>query len=104
MNMHEYYKIIIHYDNDNVYGCIIEEIIYCIQNNATDYYRHFLDENGKFIECFGTDSFCDYLGHALRLETYIDQTSNNNEWWGCKVEEIGFDKLPEIIKEKYDKG
>lgn len=95
------YKITIHYDSNA--GYTEEEIIYCLQNNSTDY-RYFLDEKGNDVECCGTDSFCEYLSYAIRLKTYIDQTFNNDKWWGCKVEEIGFSELPELIKEKYDRG
>jgi len=95
------YKITIHYDNNE--GYTGEEIIYCLQNNSTDN-RYFLDAKCNFIECYGTDSFCDYLSYALKLETFIDKKFPNKEWWGCKVEDIGFSELPELIKEKYDRG
>lgn len=95
------FKIAIHYDSNE--GYIGKYIIYCLQNNSSDY-RYFLDKNGDFIECYGPDSYCDYLGCALRLETFIDKIFPNGEWMGCKVEEIGFSELPELIKEKYNKG
>ncbi len=95
------FKITIQYDS-NV-GYTGKDIIYCLQNNSSDY-RYFLDENGNFIECYGTDSCCDYLAYALKLETFIDKIFPNGEWWDCKVEEIGFSELPELIKEKYDRG
>ena len=95
------FKITINYDSNE--GYTGENIIYCLQNNSTDY-RYFLDKNANFIECYGPDSYCDYLGHALKLETFIDKTFSNGEWWGCDVEEISFSELPNMIKENYNRG
>ena len=97
------FKITLRYDSNC--GPTDEQIIYCIQNNSTDY-RYFFDENGEFIECYGTDSYCDYLGYALRLEEYIENKPtcyNDKEWWGCKIDEIGWSELPDKVKETYDK-
>ena len=95
------FKITIHYDSNE--GYTGENIIYCLQNNSTDY-RYFLDKNADFIECYGPDSYCDYLGHALKLKTFIDKTFSNGEWWGCDVKEISFNELPNMIKENYNRG
>ena len=92
------FKITLRYDSN--YGPTEEQIIYCIQNNSTDY-RYFFNENGEFIECYGTDSYCEYLGYALRLEEHIENKPtwwNDKEWWGCKVEEISSLELPDKIK------
>lgn len=95
------FKITIQYDSNE--GYTGKDIIYCLQNNSSDY-RYFLDEKGNFIECYGTDSYCDYLVYALKLETFIDKVFTDGVWWGCIVEEIGFSELPELIKEKYNRG
>jgi hypothetical protein len=68
-----------------------EQTLYIRENNSTDY-MHIVDEKGKEVECRGTDSYCNMLAHALMLEDYDSPGES------CKIEEIGFGKLPENIQ------
>lgn len=85
------FKAILTYDSNC--GPTEQETIYIIENNSTDY-RYVFNEHGDFIECIGTDSYCDALSCALSL------TNGKGNDWECKLEEISWSQLPNKIKEK----
>lgn len=82
--------------HDSTAGYTAQNVIYCVQNNSFDY-RYFYDEKGDHVDCFGPDDFCEFLGYALQLKNHI-KLMTDDDWWGCKVEEISYTDLPENIK------
>ena len=87
----QYFKITIISDN-NMGGTDLTTI-YCLQNNSSDY-REFFNEDGSNVICNGTDSYCEYLSYALKLEEHIYLKT-----YGCKIDEIYFKDLPKNIQD-----
>ena len=89
----QYFKATLKYDSN--YGPTLEQDIYIREDNSTDY-REAVYENGEYVECRGTDSYCDALACALSL------SEAKNHSYEVTLVEGGCDDWPDKVKETFN--
>ena len=89
----QFFKVSVKYDTNCGYSDY--ETWYAQCNNTSDYFT-MVDEYGEIVKAVGTDSYIKCLSYALSLKNFDDFESE------VKVEEIGFDSIPDKARESLD--